>query len=62
MGRGKRSDIEFRPTAVCAVILADRGERYPDTIYSDDRVIKHFGDVSHLWLESTRGKLCEMAI
>lgn len=48
--------------AVCVVILADRGERYLDTIYSDEWVSKHFGDVSHLWLESTKGKLCEMAI
>jgi len=48
--------------AVCVIILADRGERYLDTIYSDEWVIKHFGDVSHLWLESTKGKLCEMAI
>jgi len=48
--------------AICVLILADRGERYLDTIYSDEWVIKHFGNVSHLWLESTKGKLCEMAI
>jgi cysteine synthase A len=38
--------------AKCAVILADRGERYLDTIYSDNWVKEHFGDVSHLWEDS----------
>jgi N-(2-amino-2-carboxyethyl)-L-glutamate synthase len=33
----------------CVVILADRGERYLDTIYSDNWVQEHFGEVSHLW-------------
>jgi cysteine synthase A len=35
--------------AVCVAILADRGERYLDTIYSDQWVEDHFGDVSYLW-------------
>jgi len=35
--------------AVCVVILADRGERYLDTVYSDQWVRSHFGEVSHLW-------------
>lgn len=35
--------------AVCAVILPDRGERYLDTVYSDDWVRAQFGDVQHLW-------------
>jgi N-(2-amino-2-carboxyethyl)-L-glutamate synthase len=35
--------------AVCAAILPDRGERYLDTIYSDEWVEEHFGDVSHPW-------------
>ena len=33
----------------CVVILPDRGDRYLDTIYSDQWVLEHFGDVSHLW-------------
>lgn len=33
------------------VILPDRGERYMDTIFSDDWVRERFGDVSHLWKE-----------
>lgn len=28
----------------CVLILPDRGERYLDTIYSDDWVRRHFGD------------------
>ena len=35
--------------ANCVIILPDRGERYLDTIYSDQWVSEHFGDVSHLW-------------
>ena len=35
--------------AVCVAILADSGERYVDTIYSDAWVAEHFGDVEHLW-------------
>ena len=37
------------PGAVCVAILADSGERYVDTIYSDAWVAEHFGDVGHLW-------------
>jgi 2,3-diaminopropionate biosynthesis protein SbnA len=33
----------------CVLIFADRGERYLDTIYSDDWVTEHFGDVAHFW-------------
>lgn len=33
----------------CVVLLADRGERYLDTIYSDAWVHQNFGDVEHLW-------------
>lgn len=37
------------PGATCVAILADRGERYLDTVYSDEWVRKHFGPVDHLW-------------
>ncbi len=37
--------------ATCALILHDRGERYLDTVYSDEWVAEHFGDCSHLWQE-----------
>jgi N-(2-amino-2-carboxyethyl)-L-glutamate synthase len=35
--------------ANCVIILPDRGERYLDTIYSDEWVDEHFGNISHLW-------------
>lgn len=40
---------EIPDGANCVMILADRGERYLDTIYSDVWVSEHFGDVAHLW-------------
>ena len=30
-------------------IFPDRGDRYLDTIYSDEWVEQHFGQVGHLW-------------
>lgn len=45
--------------STCVVILADRGERYLDTIYSDAWVSEHFGDISHLWGEIEEAELCE---
>jgi cysteine synthase A len=32
-------------------ILADRGERYLDTVYSDAWVAEHFGDIAYQWEE-----------
>jgi cysteine synthase A len=32
----------IEPGAVCVAILADRGERYMDTVYSDEWVLQHF--------------------
>ncbi len=40
---------ELPSQAVCAVILPDRGERYLDTVYDDDWVREHFGDISNAW-------------
>jgi len=37
--------------ATCVVILPDRGERYLDTVYSDEWVRSHFGQVGDLWPE-----------
>jgi cysteine synthase A len=38
--------------ANCVAILADRGERYLDTIYSDAWVTEYFGDIAEQWQES----------
>lgn len=39
------------PDATCAVLLPDRGERYLDTVFCDEWVHRHFGEVESLWLE-----------
>ena len=48
----ERMKDSIPPGSTCVVIFADRGERYLDTIYSDEWVSEHFGDVSNLWEES----------
>ena len=35
--------------ATCALIFPDGGDRYLDTVYSDEWVQERFGEVSHLW-------------
>jgi len=40
--------------ATCVAILPDRGERYLDTVYDDDWVRLHLGEVEHLWREETK--------
>jgi 2,3-diaminopropionate biosynthesis protein SbnA len=42
----------------CVAIFPDRGERYLDTIYSNEWVSEHFGDISHLWSEWAAGTVC----
>ncbi|MDT5270744.1 MAG: N-(2-amino-2-carboxyethyl)-L-glutamate synthase [Acidobacteriota bacterium] len=48
----QRYSEHIPPGASCVVILPDRGERYLDTIYSDEWVEEHFGDISHLCARS----------
>jgi 2,3-diaminopropionate biosynthesis protein SbnA len=38
--------------ANCVAILPDRGERYLDTLFDDDWVRRHLGDIEHLWRET----------
>ncbi|HEV2863288.1 MAG TPA: 2,3-diaminopropionate biosynthesis protein SbnA [Pyrinomonadaceae bacterium] len=42
---------DIPPGSTVAMILPDRGERYLDTLYSDEWVAEHFGDVAHMWEE-----------
>lgn len=35
--------------ARCVALLPDRGERYLETVFSDDWVRENFGEVEHLW-------------
>jgi cysteine synthase A len=48
--------------ATCVMIFPERGERYLDTIYDDEWVTEHFGDVSHLWESVEERTECVMAI
>jgi cysteine synthase A len=47
--------------ATCVLIFHDRGERYLDTIYSDEWVEEHFGDVAHLWQDQREQQAWMMA-
>jgi N-(2-amino-2-carboxyethyl)-L-glutamate synthase len=42
--------------ATCVAIFPDRGERYLDTIYSNEWIQEHFGDVSSLWQDDVESK------
>ena len=42
--------------ATCVAIFPDRGERYLDTIYSNDWIQEYFGDVSSLWQDDVESK------
>ena len=47
--------------ATCVAIFHDRGERYLDTIYSDEWITEHFGDITHLWQGQPELQPCVMA-
>jgi cysteine synthase A len=54
----ERVKDEIPRDATCAVIFADRGERYLDTIYSDTWVNQHFGDIEHLLQNQRETAVC----
>jgi N-(2-amino-2-carboxyethyl)-L-glutamate synthase len=54
----ERIKEEIPSDATCAVIFADRGERYLDTIYSDTWVNQHFGDIEHLLQDQRETSAC----
>jgi cysteine synthase A len=43
--------------STCVLVFPDGGDRYLDTIYSDEWVAGHFGEVSHLWKEEEQGDM-----
>lgn len=45
----ERMQAELPEGAVCVLVFCDRGERYLDTVFSDEWVFHRFGNVSHLW-------------
>jgi 2,3-diaminopropionate biosynthesis protein SbnA len=48
------------PGSNCVLIFPDRGERYLDTIYSDEWVNEHFGEVSHLWADAAQTQMFDL--
>jgi cysteine synthase A len=56
----ERIKYRIARNAVCVAVLPDRGERYLDTIYSDEWVAEHFGDISHLF--EAQELTCAMAM
>lgn len=39
----------IEPGSNCVLIFPDGGDRYLDTVYSDDWVTAKFGEVAHMW-------------
>ena len=48
-----RSANLIAPGSRCVLIFPDGGDRYLETIFSDEWVASNFGDISHLWKQST---------
>lgn len=44
--------------STCVAILPDRGERYLDTLFDDDWVREHVGEIEHLWREPVERTKC----
>jgi cysteine synthase A len=47
-----RMSNEIPKNSNVVVLLPDRGERYLDTIYSDEWVRENLGDIAHNWLKA----------
>jgi len=45
---------EIPEGSTVVVLLPDRGERYLDTIYSDEWVRENLGDIEHQWSKGAR--------
>lgn len=52
---------QIRSQSRCVLILPDRGERYLDSIFSDEWVEQKFGDVSALWMQNAEAESCVTA-
>jgi len=50
----ERMSDEIPSGSTVVVLLPDRGERYLDTIYSDEWVRENFGDINHHWTEALK--------
>ena len=45
----EQAESFIEPGSVCVAIFPDRGERYLNTIYSDEWVQEHFGVIENVW-------------
>lgn len=52
-----RMSNEIPKGSTVVVLLPDRGERYLDTIYSDNWVSENLGEITHHWSKATEGSL-----
>jgi cysteine synthase A len=57
----ERVKHRLAPGSNCVVILPDRGERYLDTIYSDEWVRQHFGEIGDFPTLITEDESCVTA-
>ena len=48
----ERMSKEIPEGSTVVGLLPDRGERYLDTIFSDDWVQKNLGDIAHYWTKN----------
>ena len=49
-----RMNSEIPEGSTVVALLPDRGERYLDTIYSDEWVRENLGDIAHYWSKTTK--------
>jgi cysteine synthase A len=49
-----RVSSEIPDGSTVVVLLPDRGERYLDTIYSDEWVRENLGDITHHWSKTVK--------
>jgi N-(2-amino-2-carboxyethyl)-L-glutamate synthase len=54
----EREMAQIPAGATCVLILPDHGQRYLDTIYSDEWVADHLGDISYLWVDTLEAAPC----
>jgi cysteine synthase A len=50
----ERMSDQIPKGSTVVALMPDRGERYLDTIYSDDWVRTHLGDIAHRWTQEKR--------
>ena len=50
----QKMSAEIPENSTVVTLLPDRGERYLDTIYSDEWVRTNLGDIAHHWLQDDR--------